>query len=329
MSLTLNFRSEKVVHPDWIVESIKAERLLPYHNYLLYGAGRKYGEKRCLKNVFRTSNEISEENDAKLFIVPENSASLSKGRENFAAQSEIRIQKTDGSPSKTVTCEDKTVLSKSVDCVSPELTKESNAGSSEIQKYERSSEMAHDIAEYADADVFGSSTACGTSDENCVNAVANSVVGENRTLSESVKGHAKISETNLTKKKATSRISENNNTANQTLPQRSTGRKHRSVPKAGDANFVSDFYSHSRLHYLSTWGAEFRDFINNLIQTTELKTPKRSPQKTALRKRIIMHIDMDSFFVSVALRSRPELRGKPVAVCHAGKGGDINSATGK
>lgn len=30
-----------------------------------------------------------------------------------------------------------------------------------------------------------------------------------------------------------------------------------------------------------------------------------------------MHIDMDCFFVSVGLRQRPDLRGKPVAVTHA------------
>lgn len=33
-----------------------------------------------------------------------------------------------------------------------------------------------------------------------------------------------------------------------------------------------------------------------------------------------MHIDMDCFFVSVGLRSHPELRGKPVAITHARNG---------
>ena len=37
-----------------------------------------------------------------------------------------------------------------------------------------------------------------------------------------------------------------------------------------------------------------------------------------------MHIDMDSFFVSVTLRDKPHLRGKPIAVCHAGKGDSTN-----
>ena len=117
--------------------------------------------------------------------------------------------------------------------------------------------------------------------------------------------------------------------AHQTLAQPRMRGKHRSVPKAGDKNFVNDYYTHSRLHYLSTWGAEFREFINSLIQTTKLKIGGKPSKKRSSKRRVVMHIDMDSFFVSVALRSRPELRGKPVAVCHAGSGNDIPAATGK
>ncbi|XP_032223436.2 DNA repair protein REV1 isoform X2 [Nematostella vectensis] len=93
--------------------------------------------------------------------------------------------------------------------------------------------------------------------------------------------------------------------------------------RAGDPNFVSDFYHNSRLHYLSTWGAEFKQFTANLIKDRVSKgigPNKRSGP--GVYGRVIMHIDMDCFFVSVYVRDHPELDGKPVAVCHAGKSGD-------
>ncbi|XP_013397890.1 DNA repair protein REV1 [Lingula anatina] len=149
---------------------------------------------------------------------------------------------------------------------------------------------------------------------------------------------------------------------------------HSRMSKAGEANFVAEFYSHSRLHYLSTWGAEFKAYVNEL-QSKSCDFLGRAHLKEMMQKRkngtdaswdialdrlsvsygeklsseicdisdsgmgikkfnsdkikqlseesgrVIMHIDMDSFFVSVGLRNRPDLSGKPVAVTHSrGKG---------
>ena len=93
-----------------------------------------------------------------------------------------------------------------------------------------------------------------------------------------------------------------------------------SLPKAGDAKFVSEFYNNSRLHYLSTWGAEFKKYTSDIIKSSATKGWKgRGTGRVGPHGRVIMHIDMDSFFVSVTLRDQPHLRGKPIAVCHAGK----------
>ena len=102
------------------------------------------------------------------------------------------------------------------------------------------------------------------------------------------------------------------------------------IPKAGDPNFVSDFYKNSRLHYLSTWGAELKEFTSKLIKARLAQgavKPKQTPMPR-LHGRVIMHIDMDSFFVSVTLRDKPHLRGKPIAVCHAGKGNSVDMEGG-
>ena len=112
----------------------------------------------------------------------------------------------------------------------------------------------------------------------------------------------------------------------------------RSPSKAGDAAFVSEFYSHSRLHHLSTWGAEFKAYVGRL-QEKITDFPGRQKLREIVEERltsesdlislspgascgcIFMHIDMDCFFVSVGLRNKPHLKGKPVAVTHSrGKG---------
>ena len=42
------------------------------------------------------------------------------------------------------------------------------------------------------------------------------------------------------------------------------------------------------------------------------------PTAATNHERVVFHLDMDCFFVTVVCRNRPELKGKPVAVCHAG-----------
>lgn len=94
---------------------------------------------------------------------------------------------------------------------------------------------------------------------------------------------------------------------------------------AVDSNFLSEFYNNSRLHHISTLGAKFKEYISELRENhsgqfpgrDELIALKCDESKEFEGKPVIMHIDMDCFFVSVGLRSRPQLRGFPVAVTHS------------
>jgi DNA repair protein REV1 len=76
--------------------------------------------------------------------------------------------------------------------------------------------------------------------------------------------------------------------------------------KCTDADFVPNFFASSRLHHLSTWKSELSELmvkhghrINSVNQTS-----------------LIMHIDMDCYFASVATRNRPDLKDMPVVVAH-------------
>lgn len=92
-----------------------------------------------------------------------------------------------------------------------------------------------------------------------------------------------------------------------------------SHPRAGE-NFVTQFYSYSRLHHLSTWASELKDYVSLAVERKADDAPLELPVAGSLRGRrqtAVVHIDLDCFFVSVSIRGRPELKGKPVAVTHA------------
>lgn len=99
---------------------------------------------------------------------------------------------------------------------------------------------------------------------------------------------------------------------------------------ASDPHFLEEFYNNSRLHLIATLGTEYKQYISDLRDKTNRNFPGR--EKLAQLEKdletsstsVIMHIDMDCFFVSVGLRKHPELRGKPVAVTHA-RNSQINS----
>ncbi|GFT54025.1 DNA repair protein REV1 [Trichonephila clavipes] len=125
--------------------------------------------------------------------------------------------------------------------------------------------------------------------------------------------------------------------------------------KAGHPEFLSEFYNHSRLHHISTAGQELKRYVQYLVENNKEKYfPGREKLRELYQQKlnsenssritsetcngiknkvqhVIMHLDMDCFFVSVGLKKHPELRGVPVAVTHSkGKrggpqdGSDIN-----
>ena len=89
--------------------------------------------------------------------------------------------------------------------------------------------------------------------------------------------------------------------------------------RAGE-NFVTQFYRYSRLHHLSTWASELKDYVSSAVEQKGDDAPLTLPVASSLRGRrqtAVVHIDLDCFFVSVSIRGLPGLKGKPVAVTHA------------
>ena len=88
--------------------------------------------------------------------------------------------------------------------------------------------------------------------------------------------------------------------------------------------YLAKYFANSRLHHLSSWKAEL------VLLCSDLQLNHKPPIRTGKGKgeKTIFHVDFDCFFVSVGLITRPHLRGKPVAVCHAkSEGGDSDAST--
>ncbi|KAE9414462.1 hypothetical protein Angca_003715, partial [Angiostrongylus cantonensis] len=93
---------------------------------------------------------------------------------------------------------------------------------------------------------------------------------------------------------------------------------------ARDPNFLEEYYARSRLHLISTLAQEMKDYVQVMRSDethsfTGLDTLRflMNDNYVPPTTRTIFHIDLDCFFVSVALRNRPDLVDKPVAVTHS------------
>ncbi|KAH6854244.1 hypothetical protein B0I37DRAFT_441278 [Chaetomium sp. MPI-CAGE-AT-0009] len=90
-------------------------------------------------------------------------------------------------------------------------------------------------------------------------------------------------------------------------------------------NFLKQYYSESRLHHLSIWKAELKSRLMSMAaeKGPAIKPVKRKSGS----RRYIMHVDFDSFFCAVSLNHHaPDYRDKPAVVAHStGSGSEIAS----
>ncbi|XP_028797962.1 DNA repair protein REV1 [Neltuma alba] len=83
-----------------------------------------------------------------------------------------------------------------------------------------------------------------------------------------------------------------------------------------DPKFVENYFKSSRLHFIGTWRNRYRKCFP--VLSTEFNPESSDVNAPVISgKKVIIHVDMDCFFVSVVIKDHPELLDKPVAVCHS------------
>lgn len=121
-----------------------------------------------------------------------------------------------------------------------------------------------------------------------------------------------------------------------TTDEGSMAGRHLTLNRSKGMGFVNEFFAHSRLHYLSVWSTELKEFTADMLGkiTPRLAKLPSSASLKSSKTRAVVHIDLDCFFVSVSLRSHPHLKGRPIGVTHAkspqqAREGDATTAIGE
>ena len=100
---------------------------------------------------------------------------------------------------------------------------------------------------------------------------------------------------------------------------------HMAKSSTANPDFINQYYRESRLHHLSSWKAELKAQLQaraSQKSASQIDRHKRTPGA----RRYIMHVDFDSFFAAVSLRRNPGLADKPVVIAHgSGPGSEIAS----
>ena len=87
-----------------------------------------------------------------------------------------------------------------------------------------------------------------------------------------------------------------------------------------DPRFLEQYYRESRLHHLSTWKADLKSQLQALAaEKSSSQKAKQKPSPGA--RRYILHVDFDSFFAAVSLKKHPQWKDKPAVVAHGGGSG--------
>jgi DNA repair protein REV1 len=341
----VEFKKYRIVKPAWVVESVKAARLLPWDDFRVVdeGSGQKvlgFDNGRVVTQTNSTQRGYREQTDSSWYTSQLKNAAERHDQPNPTEGGDALMPDSSLSPATRPTpstgfgsTEDATTQQQQMIPVSPSLALDADGAHSKTATNSKQGQQSFESQNSLDGELSKLPLPSPEDHSNTIAGPGRIIDGMAKTELSFVQnainehpeppgeipapGKGKSPEKERTSARAHMTAEEHN------AELLSDPRMWKS--SGVNPDFLKQYYEESRLHHLSTWKAELKAQLQAL--TLEKTSSQKSRQKRPPgSRRYILHVDFDSFFAAVSLRKHPEYIDKPVVVAHgSGPGSEIAS----
>ena len=346
----VEFNKYRIVKPAWVVDSVSAERLLPWNSYRVVDGG--VGQQilgaesgNMIGQVNRQQSSYRDQTNTSWYTeqVKDAAKQLNKGMPVTTVSSPSTAFQVDledkeklvtrsprnepASPYRSPTAEEEQLADQASDVSIRENSGDDASKSDDAQHTFAPTDTSDDIVPEPDVSHDAMIRAFREGNSDIVNSALSGAEAHTYTHSASAREESAGSPSSEPDDRLGNRapISPPNSHDMRDVSAEEHNAMLLADPRVWKSTvvnpgFLKQYYEESRLHHLSAWKAELKSKLQALA--VEKSSSQKARQKRAQgSRRYILHVDFDSFFAAVSLKKCPQFIDKPVVVAHGGGSG--------
>jgi DNA repair protein REV1 len=335
----VEFKRYRIVKPAWVVESVKAGKLLAWDEFRVLdeGAGQRviaFNNGQVVNETSRVTKGYKEQTDKSWYTSQflAESSSQRSNRPQFLTQrvaAEIEDEIGDVPPStqppQASSTSTSSLLPQQTSQLSGELSLFKTTSEESLQDDQPASSPSPERHLSLVAEEYDDFIPDQLEDSNTHTSLDQvSLETSQKSLEQPKPADSKPEEENNSLKRPHEPDSES-----PAKRARMTAEEHNEILLADprvrkstvvNPEFLEQYYRESRLHHLSAWKADLKSQLQKMAEEKSASQKMRQKRRPGAR-RYILHVDFDSFFAAVSLKKFPEFKDTPVAIAHGGGSG--------